>query len=181
MQDGMLGIGNRRAMEVDIEVSHANYQRYSRQYSCALVDVDYFKIYNDAYGHQAGDEALIKVTNSIKKTLRCSDRVYRYGGEEFLLLLPETNLQEAARAVTRVLDNLNRLQLPHGKSPLSIITVSAGISTSDTHENWAALVQEADRFLYDAKKSGRNQVCWNIDALLSKSDGDINSSARRAS
>lgn len=163
LQDGLLGIGNRRAMEVDIHFTHANWERYGREYSCALLDVDGFKAFNDCYGHQAGDDALRKVAECMKNSLRCSDRLYRYGGEEFLVLLPETNLFEAVQAVHRALEDVERLNIAHKKSEFNCITLSAGISTISQAADWEEMLKQADSFLYDAKEMGRNQACWNVE------------------
>ena len=163
LQDSLLGIGNRRAMEVDVHFTHANAVRYARLYCCALIDVDLFKVYNDCYGHQAGDDILRQVSDSIKSSLRCSDRLYRYGGEEFLALMPETTLFEAVQAIYRVTENLERLQLPHKKSPHGVISISVGIACSERKNSWKEVVKEADKYLYDAKDMGRNQVCWNVE------------------
>jgi len=164
LQDSLLGIGNRRAMEVDIHFTHANSKRHRREYTCALLDVDYFKRYNDNYGHQAGDDALRQVANSIKSSIRCSDRLYRYGGEEFLVLMPETNLFAATQAISRVLKNIELLELPHEKSALNHITISGGIGSVVNNESWETVVREADSFLYEAKELGRNQFCCRVDA-----------------
>jgi diguanylate cyclase (GGDEF)-like protein len=172
LQDSLLAIGNRRAMEVDIHFTHANAERYGREYCCVLLDIDYFKDYNDHYGHQAGDETLIRVSNSIKGSLRSSDRLYRFGGEEFLVLMPDTSLFESVQAVHRVLENLERLRLPHNKSLFQIVTLSAGIGCVLNKPAWQYVVKEADAFLYDAKEFGRNQVCWNVDGAKQTTSDD---------
>ncbi len=164
LQDSLLGIGNRRSMEVDVHFTHANTVRYGREYACLLLDVDYFKPYNDCYGHQAGDEALKAVAKTAKESLRCSDRLYRYGGEEFLVLMPETTMFEAVQAGQRVIENIERQQIPHKKSPHGCITVSGGVGSAVNKNDWEEVVAEADKYLYDAKDFGRNQLCWNVDA-----------------
>ncbi len=174
LQDSLLGIGNRRSMEVDVQFTHANASRYGRPYSIALLDVDCFKLYNDHYGHQAGDDALIQVTNAVNEVLRSSDRLYRYGGEELLLLLPETPVLDATHVVERVLENLRAKNIPHCKSPHGRLTLSAGIS-SDTQGSkncWSDVVNEADEWLYSAKESGRDQLGYpagpNVKLAITK-------------
>lgn len=163
LQDSLLKVGNRRAMERDVQASHLNAVRYGQSYALGLIDVDYFKRYNDHYGHCAGDKALVTVANCIQDSIRRGDRVYRYGGEELLVLMPETSLTEAMEAVCRLTDNLFHLNLEHSKSPLGRLTISAGVSAftgtdADLRESWQAVLEEADAFLYRAKELGRNQT-----------------------
>lgn len=167
LQDALMGIGNRRAMEVDIQFTHSNARRYQRPYCVALLDVDFFKKYNDHYGHQAGDEALKKLAKCAQKAIRASDRLYRYGGEELLLLLPETHIEDAVAVVERVLSSLEEEDIEHCESAFGHLTVSAGISAVVRMENndglqWQSVIAEADKKLYQAKNNGRNQVCWQL-------------------
>ncbi len=170
MVDALTGLGNRRAMEVDIMRAHAACIRHRRPYSVALFDIDYFKNYNDHYGHQAGDNILQLVSNHFKKTVRDSDSIYRYGGEEFLMVMPETNEVEALIPIQRILDGLANLAIPHTESPMMIITVSAGIASS-LHQgqrlsNWRQVVKLADEGLYEAKGAGRNQLSVSTTSTL---------------
>ncbi|MGI1679728.1 MAG: diguanylate cyclase [Cellvibrionaceae bacterium] len=166
LQDGLLGIGNRRAMEVDIHFTHVNAVRYSHPYALALIDVDHFKKYNDQYGHQAGDAALKQLADNIKKTIRCGDRLYRYGGEEFLILMPETALFEAVDAINRVLENVHKAHIAHEETEYGCVTLSAGIASLNeaNSEDWKSMVEEADRYLYQAKELGRNNTCWSMNS-----------------
>lgn len=162
LTDGLLDIGNRRSMEVDLQFTHANARRYKRTYCLVLLDVDCFKLYNDHYGHQAGDGALKAVTESVQQALRSADRLYRYGGEELLLLLPETELRGAEVVVERALQSLRDASLEHCKSPYRILTLSAGIASvngSGIKNEWQQVVVEADQRLYQAKEEGRNRAC----------------------
>lgn len=160
MEDGLLHIGNRRAMEVDLSHTHATALRYGRPYSIALVDVDYFKKYNDHYGHQAGDDALKAVAALFKESMRQSDRVYRYGGEELLVVLADTPGEGALIFIDRLVKSLAEKQLPHCESPYGFLTASAGvacaINDSDCLANWEMLVEKADEALYRAKHESRN-------------------------
>jgi diguanylate cyclase (GGDEF)-like protein len=162
LEDALLGIGNRRAMEVDLEHTHAVTTRYQHVYTVALLDIDYFKLYNDHYGHLAGDDCLKAVTDFIKNTIRGSDRLYRYGGEEFLLLLPETDAQGAQILCQRLVEDLCRLALPHDRSPHKVVTMSAGIASASSESGkptaWRDIVELADTSLYRAKCGGRNQI-----------------------
>ncbi len=164
LQDALMGIGNRRAMEVDVQYPHSNAIRKERPYCVALLDVDYFKKYNDHYGHQAGDEALKQLADTTQGSIRSTDRLYRYGGEELLLLLPETELDAAKEVVGRVLSSLEQAAIEHVESPLGHLTISAGISAmtdfTSGNDGWQQYLQQADERLYAAKSEGRNRVCW---------------------
>ena len=163
LTDGLLDIGNRRSMEVDLQFTHANAQRYKRPYSLVLLDVDCFKLYNDHYGHQAGDVALKSVVEAVQKGMRSADRLYRYGGEELLLLLPETNIEGAPVVTERVLQALRDMNMPHCKSAHNMVTLSGGIACVNGNApkvEWQQVVEEADRWLYQAKEQGRNRACW---------------------
>lgn len=161
-EDALMKIGNRRAMEVDLNFTEASAKRYNRSYAVALIDVDFFKKYNDHYGHQAGDDALVAIAGAIKSIMRKSERLYRYGGEELLLLMPETRGESARVAAERARKAVAAIQFPHAESPLGQVTISIGIA-SEQKEGWQALVARADKALYKAKQSGRNKVCEELD------------------
>ncbi len=156
-EDALMKIGNRRAMEVELNFTEASAKRYKKGYAIALLDVDFFKKYNDYYGHQRGDNALRALADAIKGSMRVSDRVYRYGGEEILLLMPETNTEDAIIASERVREAVETMGLPHKESPFECLTISVGVAAS-CDETWQQLIESADKALYDAKNSGRNKV-----------------------
>jgi diguanylate cyclase (GGDEF)-like protein len=159
--DPLTGLGNRRSLDEDLEVLHARSQRYRRGFALAMCDIDRFKAYNDTHGHQAGDQALRAVAATIAQELRGSDNVYRYGGEEFLLVLPEQNLDTALVAVERVRSAVERLAIPQpAVGPGGILTLSAGIAAFGPGAATTAeeLLQQADAALYRAKSAGRNQL-----------------------
>lgn len=159
--DSLTSLGNRRAMEIDLEHTHCQALRYKRSYSVALIDVDYFKPYNDCYGHKAGDSALQDVSKHLINCIRTCDRIYRYGGEEILLLMPETTRAGALILAERILASLADLNIPHEKSPYGFVTLSCGVaSQSDENgfESWENLVDVADRGLYESKNNGRNRA-----------------------
>jgi diguanylate cyclase (GGDEF)-like protein len=161
LEDPLLKIGNRRSMEVDLNYTHAAAMRYQRPYAVVLFDVDHFKLYNDHYGHVAGDDALKEISAYLKATLRSTDRAYRYGGEELLVLLPETSREGAKTLAHRMLYGIMDMKIPHEKNPIKIITISGGVSGRDEaagDEPWHDVVQRADCALYKAKGEGRNRV-----------------------
>ena len=150
-------------MEVDLTHTHASAIRYNQTYSVLLLDVDFFKRYNDHYGHQMGDEALIKVADIIKKQIRSSDRLYRYGGEELLLLLPHTSAEQSATVADKLVKSIQDSAIPHKKGPLGCLTISGGCSSvkkrqEENYSKWEQVVEEADRALYQAKTDGRNRA-----------------------
>ncbi len=162
MEDALMEIGNRRAMEVDLEHTHAASIRTGRQYCVALADVDYFKKYNDHYGHGAGDEVLKVVAKTFEECMRKSDRIYRYGGEEVLLLLSDTNAEGAMIFMKRAIQALAAKGIPHCESPYGFLTSSAGIAPAivdgKTLPSWQEVVENADKALYRSKEANRNTV-----------------------
>jgi len=163
MEDHLMGIGNRRAMEVDLEHTHSSALRYNQIYSLLLLDVDYFKLYNDCYGHQKGDEALKDIADIIKNQIRASDRLYRYGGEELLLLLPSTNAEEADIVAKKLVCAVQNQAIPHRQSPFEYLTMSSGCTSAcknadEKYRHWQEIVEVADKALYQAKDDGRNRV-----------------------
>lgn len=159
-EDALLGIGNRRAMEVDLEYTHKSALRQKSDYALALFDVDSFKKYNDCYGHPAGDEALKWITQTIIECIRGGDRLYRYGGEELLLLMANTSLPAALEIAKRAVCNLHEKAYRHEGSPMKVLTMSGGVAcfNKKNSASWQQVLVQADKALYKAKNSGRNQA-----------------------
>ena len=155
LEDPLLGIGNRRAMEVDLAFTEADAIRHHNTYAVALLDIDFFKGFNDTYGHQSGDDALRVIAQTIKQTVRTSDRVFRYGGEEILILMPEASMDSAFQCADRARKAIEALQIPHAASPLEVLTISGGVA-SEKEGVWMDLVGKADTALYQSKHGGRN-------------------------
>ena len=158
MEDCLTEMPNRRAMERDLMQAEARAQRYSETYTVALIDIDHFKPYNDYYGHLKGDEALKHVASVLKKKARTSDRVFRYGGEEFLYFMPLSTLDDAQTAAERLRVALENENYEHVKNPYQKLTISVGVALG-TDMKWQDVLQLADKALYQAKESGRNRVC----------------------
>lgn len=164
--DGLTGIANRRRLDEELDREWKRMLREKRPLSVVLCDIDHFKLYNDTYGHQAGDDCLAKVAQAIKDSVnRPGDLTARYGGEEFCLVLPETSGQGAAQIAELVRMNVAALKLEHKSSEVAeMVTLSLGVATliPDTGSQPSVLVEAADRALYQAKGNGRNRVEQNL-------------------
>ena len=156
-QDALTGTENRRAMETILLRDISRARREREPLSVAMVDLDHFKAVNDTYGHAAGDAALIHLTRLAKSMLRGHDAFIRYGGEEFVLVLPETALEGAVYVVGRLQALLRKSPLLHADKTIAM-AFSAGVATLKDDDTEATLMRRADEALYDAKGSGRNRV-----------------------
>ncbi|MGF6965959.1 diguanylate cyclase (GGDEF)-like protein [Paraburkholderia sp. WC7.3g] len=159
--DGLTGLYNRRAFEEHANDAWRRAQRNSRPLSLLLIDVDNFKGFNDLYGHSAGDEALIVVARCIAQNVRRpGDTAARFGGEEFAVLLPDTDATGAGRIAEQIRAAVQALQCRHVASAHHVLTVSAGVATAQgaAIATSRALVDAADQALYRAKDAGRNRV-----------------------
>ena len=157
--DGLTNLLNRGAWEEGAQLEHERHRRYRHRYSILMIDVDHFKLYNDQYGHPAGDRCLQRVAEAIRQSCRNVDLVGRYGGEEFVVLLPETELSDALVVAERVVVAVRSLNIPHERSKTaSCVTASVGAAGSSSTEGFEPIVKAADDALYEAKKSGRNRV-----------------------
>ena len=159
-KDQLTGLGNRRAMQEDLDLLEGRVSRYGHSYCMGLLDVDYFKSYNDVYGHQAGDQVLQAVAAQLKAQARGGDALYRYGGEEFLCIFPEQSLASGTLAVQRMRAGLEELAIPHDANTLGVLTLSAGLAMLDPEhaKSAAEVLKQADEALYRAKELGRNRV-----------------------
>ncbi len=161
LTDSLTGLANRRYFDNALRAEFARHQRLGSQLSLIMMDVDYFKKYNDHYGHLAGDECLRELARTLKSVgARAQDIVARYGGEEFAVILPDTDDQGALVLAERIRESVLMLGLPHTESDISeFVTISLGIaSVADRHlTDGAQLVALADQAMYKAKNSGRNR------------------------
>jgi two-component system, cell cycle response regulator len=160
-RDPLTQLRNRRQMGEDLAALQGRIVRYKHSCCVALCDIDFFKAFNDHYGHLAGDEVLRVVGQTIAHNVRGRDSVYRYGGEEFLIVLPEQTLASGAIVVARVLQAIENLAIPHlARKPAGVVTMSAGIAalTPGDSRTIEDLLKEADKALYEAKESGRNRL-----------------------
>jgi diguanylate cyclase (GGDEF)-like protein len=159
--DALTQLRNRLSLSDDLTKLHARSRRYGRGYSLAMCDVDFFKRYNDTHGHQSGDEALRSVAAVLTAQTRQGDSIYRYGGEEFLLVLPEQSASSATEAAERIRHAVESLGITHpAGTSAGVITISVGVATYNCAGNTTSedLLEEADNALYYAKSNGRNRV-----------------------
>ena len=169
LTDGMTGLANRRYLDEQIMLEYFRMKRTGEKLSIIMLDVDFFKLYNDAYGHLQGDECLKMVAKVLKTTIkRATDIAARYGGEEFVVLLPDTDEIGATKVAETLRANVEAMKMEHKDSKISdVVTVSIGVATFDKHSLVAPenLVQKADEALYEAKNSGRNKVMPRAEEL----------------
>ena len=148
---------NRRGMEEAFEKEVSRSERRGLPLCIAVIDIDDFKKLNDTLGHQAGDDALVHLSRTIKETTRPNDIVSRFGGEEFIVILPDSNLEDAVQAITRLQRELTRKLFMYNNQK-QVITFSAGVALRVPHESRDALIGRADKAMYEAKKAGKNRV-----------------------
>ncbi|HSZ37845.1 MAG TPA: diguanylate cyclase [Acidimicrobiales bacterium] len=163
LTDQLTGLGNRRRMDEDLARVHARALRVGRTYGIAIFDIDYFKRYNDHYGHVAGDGALRDVASCIDLIVRAGECAYRYGGEEFLVLMPDCGLGDVVpKAADRIRQSVLLAAIPHEARPAEphVVTVSGGVSCWIPGSQLSArqVLEEADQALYAAKTAGRNRI-----------------------
>ncbi|WP_458414836.1 PAS domain S-box protein [Schinkia sp. CFF1] len=160
--DGLTEIPNRRYYEEILSKEWKDAVRYARPISLIMLDIDYFKVYNDTYGHLIGDTCLKQVANTLKNVLhRPSDFIARYGGEEFSVILPETDESGAAFVAETLRSSIAELCIPHEHSKVKpVVTISVGVATviPDKNLHYESLIKVADNALYRAKENGRNRV-----------------------
>lgn len=160
--DALTMLYNRRYLDITLQREQVGCQRDGRPLALIMMDVDYFKRYNDHYGHQAGDQCLIAVAKVLQThAKRANDLAARYGGEEFLLVLPGMDLAHARVLAHEVCRSVAALNITHAQSPLGNITLSIGLAvmTQEQPRDVAGLLRAADEALYRAKRGGRNRVC----------------------
>lgn len=153
--DPLTGIGNRLRMQEELTQLWSRASRHAEHRFCiALCDVDHFKRYNDTSGHQAGDEVLATIARTLVSSTRGGDAVYRYGGEEFLVMLPEPTVVSAVAAMNRLREAVKQLAIPHpGLLPTATVTISVGVAAYAAGKTLDQVIHESDIALYVAKRT----------------------------
>jgi diguanylate cyclase (GGDEF)-like protein/PAS domain S-box-containing protein len=169
LNDALTGLANRRAFDLGICQEFDRAQRHNGNLTVLMCDIDYFKYYNDHYGHPQGDVCLQHVAQMIQRTFnRAGELCTRYGGEEFAIVLPSINHQEAELQAQRLIDELVKSKIKQSPTaPLNYISLSIGIaqlSPQHHYSDYMTLINEADKALYQAKNNGRNQLAWATKA-----------------
>ncbi|MEE1131709.1 MAG: GGDEF domain-containing protein, partial [Caryophanon sp.] len=149
--DALTNLLNRRAITRTLE----KWDDEKTPYAVILMDIDKFKLVNDTYGHQMGDDVLVYFANFFKKHTMPYHLCGRYGGEEFIILMPNATLDEAVLLADAIRKDVSQVMSPTGNA----ITISAGVAHSDTSSCYKHIIERADMALYNAKEHGRNQVC----------------------
>ncbi|DAA94317.1 TPA: hypothetical protein CPT88_09650 [Candidatus Gastranaerophilales bacterium HUM_8] len=156
--DGLTGLYNRRQFELSLEQEHNRSKRHPSDFSLAILDIDFFKKVNDTYGHQYGDYVLKTVADLMKSAFRKTDLLYRYGGEEMVMIMPETNIEGAIIPVQRLRRMVEEYDFEYNGVKAKV-TVSMGLTMNYQEFNSPAeILKSADEALYQAKESGRNRV-----------------------
>jgi diguanylate cyclase (GGDEF)-like protein len=156
--DGLTKLHNSRSFYSQLEVEVDRFNRYKRSLALLLMDIDHFKMYNDNYGHLEGDKALVRIAQTIKSCLRKLDSAYRYGGEEFTVILPETSCVEAHHVAQRIKSALKAEEFMPQQGEKAKITISIGVTEYYPGEQLSEFIQRADKAMYLSKEKGRNKV-----------------------
>ncbi|MET0868436.1 MAG: diguanylate cyclase [Pseudorhodoplanes sp.] len=158
--DGLTGVPNRRAFDERLKAEWARASRSLGSLAMIILDLDLFKQYNDHYGHLMGDDCLKQVGQCLQVGRRSDDLAARIGGEEFALLLPDTDINGAATVAETLRSRIQALKIPHPNSPVGVVTASFGLAAAknDGGGSVQELMEAADLALYEAKKNGRNRI-----------------------
>lgn len=168
MVDELTGIANRRRYEGECQAKWREAMRFSLPFSVCMFDIDKFKLYNDTFGHQAGDEVIAAVAKTVSSYFhRATDLFARYGGEEFVAIFVGNDGQSAFEFLKTVRQAVEDLHIPHNSPVCQWVTVSVGGASvvPKSGENYEACLKMADAMLYEAKRSGRNRVVWSHNGL----------------
>ncbi len=171
--DGLTGLYNHRYLHQRLEQEIERSGRYRRQLSLVLADIDHFKTYNDTFGHPAGDAMLIAVAEKLLEVSRSSDVVARYGGDELVLILPETPAGEARVMAERARRRIEAIHISADDGSTGAeISLSLGVAALSAGGGKEDLIESADAALYEAKRTGRNRVCLAVPELAEAADGE---------
>lgn len=165
MVDGLTGLANRRHFDSQLQTEWRRCVRLKRPFTLALLDIDWFKQFNDCYGHLTGDDCIKSVAELfLQLCKRPTDMAARYGGEEFVLMWPETDLTNALKLLEALMQKLAAANIPHARSKFGFVTLSIGVCSGIPYDGYSALkwLEHADQLLYRAKQQGRQQICSEL-------------------
>ncbi len=169
IRDQLTGLFNRRYMEEFFAQELARSKRKSTPFSVLMIDIDFFKKFNDTFGHEAGDAVLHGIGAFLKKQLRLSDIICRFGGEEFIVLLPEASIEFAHKRADQLREDVKNLHISYENAQLPEINISIGLAAFPIHGNAIdEIIKAADEALYEAKAQGRDRVCVAVHAVQLK-------------
>ncbi|HYM96467.1 MAG TPA: sensor domain-containing diguanylate cyclase, partial [Candidatus Sulfotelmatobacter sp.] len=172
VSDPLTGLYNRRYLADFVERELSRTRRAGNKIVFAMIDIDHFKLVNDTFGHEAGDDVLRALSSFLRAQIRQEDLAFRYGGEEFLLVLPSTTLDGIPSRIERIREQFGGMNIEHGHRPIWPVTLSIGVAVfPDSGETAEAVIRKADAALYLAKKSGRNRVVYNLEIPSPASSG----------
>ena len=152
--DSLTGLQNRSRLNDLLAEKVERFKRYSNKFAIAIIDIDFFKEVNDTYGHQIGDQVLVEMADVIKENIRLTDNLIRFGGEEFILVYEEVNLDEAIE----IAQNLRLKVESHNFGVIKKKTISIGLTLCNEDDNIMSIIKRADEALYKAKRDGRNCI-----------------------
>ena len=158
--DELTGLPNRRYFERCFEKEFLRTQRYKNNLTLAIIDIDKFKEVNDNYGHQCGDFVLKQISNAALQTFRKTDTVYRFGGEEFVVILTETDINQSIIPLERFRKTIETLDLKYQNQKINITVSIGACQYNDRIETKEELLEKSDKALYKAKNNGRNQIIY---------------------
>ncbi len=155
--DSLMGVFNRRTILESLEKELHRSHRYGKVFGMIMMDIDFFKIVNDTYGHQTGDKVLRSVCDNIRANIRVNDVIGRYGGEEFLIIMPETDTYHAAIAAEKLRSAVESMSVSQESVQVKV-TASFGVSSYRQNDDTKMIIARVDKALYESKKNGRNRV-----------------------
>lgn len=158
--DALTGVGNRFAFSRAFDREHALAMRHDNELSLLVLDVDHFKLINDRHGHLVGDQVLKEIAQAIEMTMRQTDMVFRYGGEEFTAILTKTGAEGAAVIAERIRKRVEQTHITHAGQRIPV-TISIGASSLVSSRSGKSMFEQADDNLYRAKRAGRNRICYD--------------------
>jgi diguanylate cyclase (GGDEF)-like protein len=169
--DGLTRLYNSRSFYSQLEQEIDRIKRYRHPLTLLVLDIDHFKDYNDKYGHLEGDKVLVRFSQIIRSCLRTNDSAYRYGGEEFTVILPETAGEEARTVAQRIRAALEAEPFTPKDGEVVTVTISIGVTEYHPKEELSTFIQRADEAMYRSKRSGRNKVSMLYADAFSDADG----------